>query len=82
MQRKVCFNKKVRRPVKDVLDQECLGGASVASVKEKYPPVNTKRDNNKARERRRDSSACLCGKFEVEMGLKGDHFSSRPQLCL
>lgn len=72
---KGCFNKIVCRPVKDMLDQEeCLGGASVASVKEKYQPVNTKRDNNKAgrktgrkRERRRDSSACLCGRFAANL---------------
>lgn len=64
-----------------MLDQECLGGASVASVKGKYQPVNTKRDDNKAgrktgrkRERRRDSSARLCGKFEVKSTLKDDNF--------
>ena len=34
--------------VKDMLDQECLGGASVATVREKYQPVNTKRDNDNA----------------------------------
>lgn len=62
-----------------MLDQECLGGASVASVKEKYQPVNTKRDNKaerktqKIREEKRDSSAYLCGKFEVKSVLKADN---------
>lgn len=64
-----------------MLDQECLGGASVASVKEKYQPVNTKRDNNKAGRktlrkaaRRSDSIAYLCGKLEVKSYLKADNF--------
>ena len=67
----------------DMLDQECLWGASVASVKEEYQPVNTKRDNNKVerktgrktgrkRERRTDSSACE--KFKIQLLLKADHF--------
>lgn len=78
---KGCFNKKVCRP-KTCWTKSVLGELLLLLWKKNIRPWILKGTITKQRERRRDSSACLCGKFEVKSGLKGDNFSSRPQLCL